>query len=184
MKALLGLLGGGSFWWLAGTGLVLLATIGVQQLRIGDVKTDLAREQRDRKDERARRAEAALAAVDKARAEEHRRVTAAQEVTRDAEKALSLARADAVGARDAAGRLRRYADQLAARCDRRSEDPGAAAGGPPAEAPGAVFADMLGRLEERGRELAAYADEARIAGLACEAAYLSLTPGPAVQGAE
>lgn len=184
MGKLLALLSGGSVWWLAGAAALALGAIGVQTVRLGSAQTDLAREQRDRKDERLRLVERAVAASEKARTEEQRRVSAVQEVSRDAEKALSLARADAVGARDAAGRLRRYADQLAARCDRRPEDPSAPAGGPPAEAPGAVLAGLLERAESRAGELAAYADEARIAGLACEAAYLSLTPGPAVTGAE
>jgi hypothetical protein len=38
-----------------------------------------------------------------------------------------------------------------------------------------VLADVLGRLEEAGRRLAATADERGIAGAACERSYDSLT---------
>lgn len=176
--------------WIAGAAIVVL---GWQELRIGDAHVALSRaqsalagEQRDRKDERARLLQAGLDAVDKARGEEQRRIAAQQEVIRDAEKALSLARGDAARADDAAGRLRRHAAALAARGDRPAGDSGAAAGGPTAEAPGTVLAELLERAESRAGILAAYADESRIAGRACEAAYESLTftPGPAAVGSE
>lgn len=41
-----------------------------------------------------------------------------------------------------------------------------------------LLADVLRRSSERSRLLADYADQARIAGLACEASYDALNPDP------
>lgn len=52
-----------------------------------------------------------------------------------------------------------------------------ASGSAPAADPLDVLADVLGRADDRAQALAAYADQARIAGLACERSYDSLTSG-------
>ena len=71
------------------------------------------------------------------------------------------ARRDARAAGAAADGLRKRAADLAARCSAESND---AAGGA-----GDLLADMLSRMEAHGRELAEYADAARIAGQQCDA---------------
>lgn len=55
----------------------------------------------------------------------------------------------------------RYQSELAA----------AVAGGPPTETAALVCANMLGRIDERAGELAAFADASRVAGQACEREY-------------
>lgn len=126
-----------------------------------------------------------LKAVDAARAEEQRRTAAQTKVAEDATKDADAARGDARDARDAADRLRkRVADLLAAA--RAPKDLAAPHGGPPAGDPLDVLTDVLGRADKRAGELAAYADRARIAGLACEASYdaLTVTDLPAAAGTQ
>lgn len=103
-----------------------------------------------------------------------RRLTAQQEAADAAEKLARRARADAAAAGAAAGRLRDYAADLAARAG--ACDPAAAAVGPAASAPAVVLADMLGRLEARGRELADEATRRGIVADECAARYDALTP--------
>mgnify|MGYP006935474956 CR=1 FL=1 len=105
-----------------------------------------------------------------------RRLSAQQEVTRAAQSRASKALQDRAAAASAADGLRQYADQLAARAG--ACDSGAADGGAAARTSGLVLADMLGRLEARGRELAAALDAASTAGAACERSYDALTRQP------
>ena len=102
-------------------------------------------------------------------AEEARRQEAAQEVTRNANQSRARDQAHAVALDAVAGRLRQ---QIGAILTART---GSASGGAPTPDPGLVCADLLGRAEERLRALAEEADRRRTAGLACEAAYRSLT---------
>ena len=103
-----------------------------------------------------------------------RRLSAQQEAANAAESKARRARADAAAAGADADSLREYAAQLAA--DASACDPTAAAVSTAANAPGAVLADMLGRLEASGRELAAEADRRGVAGSECEWRYQALTP--------
>lgn len=125
--------------------------------------------------ETAALAEAARQAEQAERAKEQRRAAAQKEAVDDATKRATQAETARVAADAAAERLRQRAAALAARCDRPGADPGAAAASAPAIGPGAVLADMLGRLDAAGRQLAAVADERGIAGRACERAYEALT---------
>ena len=108
--------------------------------------------------------------------ETSRRLTAQQEAARAAANQARQARADAADAAGAAERLRQRAAELAVSAG--ACDPAAAAGGPAASAPGLVLADMLGRLEARGRDAAAALDAAATAGAACERSYEALTRQP------
>ena len=116
-------------------------------------------------------AEVREAAMRAALVETTRRINAQVEVISEANNAKAKAQASAATATAASGRLRQRADAIASACS-----PSAAAAGPAASSPGAVLADMLGRLDQAGRELAAIADERGIAGQACERAYRALTP--------
>lgn len=122
------------------------------------------------KADRAAYQEALLEAVSLARKEEQRRTLAQQEIAHDASKQTKAARADAAAASAVADRLR---NQLAAL--RGGGRAPAAGGRPPASDPIGVLADVLERADRRAGDLAAYADAARIAGLACERSYDSLT---------
>ena len=85
-----------------------------------------------------------------------------------AQQAARRARADSAAAGRAADGLREHVQALAGQCAAAPADSASGAG------PGTVLADMLGRLEAAGRELAAEADRARIAGHLCERAYDAL----------
>lgn len=113
-------------------------------------------------------------AVDRARAEEQRRTTAQTEIANAATKDLDKARDDARAADDAAGRLRvRVAELLAtSRAGKNPTPPGAS---PPALDPIGMLADVLERADRHAGILATYADQAHIAGVACERAYDTLT---------
>lgn len=112
-------------------------------------------------------------AMHQALVETARRLTAQQEAARHAETIARRARADAVAADAVAGQLREYAADLAARADACSAAP--ATVGAAASAPGSVLAELLGRVESRGRELAAEADRRGVAGFECEQRYDALT---------
>jgi septal ring factor EnvC (AmiA/AmiB activator) len=119
-------------------------------------------------------AEAHIAALDHARSEERRRVGQLQETVKRANDQATAARADARRAAAASDRLREHARELAARCSA-ARDPGATDRSPPAAAAGDLLAELLERVDAAAGELARHADQARIAGAACERAYDSLT---------
>lgn len=114
-------------------------------------------------------------AVDHARAEEQRRTAAQTEIANVAKKDADTARADARAAGDAAERLRQRVDELLAAA-RTTKDPGAAgsgqdkSGGDPLD----VLVDVLGRSDRTSGILADYADQLKVAGLACERSYDTL----------
>jgi hypothetical protein len=119
---------------------------------------------------------AARLASENYRREEQRRITAQKEAEDEATRQLEAARADAGAAADALRRLRQRVASDAARRAAASH-PAAAPGGTPTEPATDLPADMLGRLGEAAGQLAAHADAARIAGLACERSYDALTRG-------
>lgn len=118
-----------------------------------------------------------MKAVDNARAEEQRRTKAQTEIANVAKQNADTARADARAAGDAADRLRQRVDQLLAAA-RTTKDPGVAGGGQdkPGGDPLDVLVDVLGRSDKTSGILADYADQLKVAGLACERAYDALTP--------
>lgn len=122
-------------------------------------------------------AKAALAASEAARAEETRRAAAQQGVIDDAKKQTARAQADAAAARDSHQRLldRAQAAGRAACSGQGAGNSSPAGGGATALGAGLVPADLLRRSDERSGLLAGYADQARIAGHACERAFDSLT---------
>jgi len=117
----------------------------------------------------ADQAQALTAAIQQARAEEQRRQIALEGIRKDAQDQITIAAADADAARVAAVGLQQQVDRLAAR-----RCPAAADGSPAADPAGLLLADLLGRIDKRAGELAAYADRSRIAGNACVKAYRSV----------
>jgi len=91
------------------------------------------------------------------------------EAANEAAQTLRRARLDAAAAGRAADSLRGHVSTLAGQCA------SPAAGSASGAGAGDLLADMLGRVEAAGRELAAEADRARAAGAACERAYDALT---------
>jgi hypothetical protein len=107
--------------------------------------------------------------------EERRRQAALQKEIDHATTALDAARRDADAAGRAAAGLRAAARAAAAGCRAAAPNPHAAASGPSATGPGDLLADVLGLVEQAGRDMAAESDRRGIAGSACERAYDSLT---------
>jgi hypothetical protein len=117
---------------------------------------------------RESQARAQAQAIQAAREEEKRRAQAIQEVADEArERSAELAR-DAAAADDVSRRLRDHIFRLVA-ADAGSPAP--SLGGPPTGGAGLVFAQLLVRADDRAGELAAFADAAHAAGLACQRAY-------------
>ena len=113
-----------------------------------------------------------LAAERAARVESDRRVVAIQEKAHAADVQASAARADAAVAVDAADRLRQ---RLAALGRRPAVNPAAAGASAPAGATLDLRDDVLSRLLDVAGQLGAFADQSRVAGLACERSYDALT---------
>lgn len=116
-------------------------------------------------------------AIDRARTEEQRRTAAQTEIANAAKTDADTARADARAAGDAADRLRQRVDQLLAAA-RPAKDPGATGGGQGKSGgdPLDVLVDVLGRADSTAGILADYADQLKVAGLACERFYDALMP--------
>ena len=111
---------------------------------------------------------ALAAAQQQARAKERQWQDSLEETRNDAQQSIEVATADAAAAAATADSLQQQVDRLArrpARC------PAAAGGSEAADPAGLLLADLLERINSRARELAAYADRARIAGVACEKSY-------------
>jgi Protein of unknown function (DUF2514) len=119
--------------------------------------------------EAAKATEAALAENIR---ETARRLAEQQKATHDAELKYAKARAAAGGAAAAAARLRERLVAIRA-ASAPTSDP-AAAGASTTDR----LADILGQCADRYRTVAASADSAVIAGLACEAHYEALTHNP------
>lgn len=153
---------------------LLLGLLAAQTGRLQRAETAIQAERAGRAQDKAAAAMAAASAVMAARAEEQRRTAAQQEAAHAAQTDAARARADARDAAGSADRLRQHVAALAASCGATASDPAAIAGSAPAAGAGLVLADLFRRADERSGQLAEYADQARIAGQACERAYESL----------
>jgi hypothetical protein len=149
--------------FLAAALIAVITLAGIQSLRLSAEREGHANTKRAH-------AEAVAKAIAEAREEERRRTVKVQEAADAALAALARAHRDRTAAVSAARRLQQHADSLAAAC----RAP-AAASGEASPAPGDLLADMLRRIDDAAGAIAAHADEARIAGAACERAYDSLT---------
>lgn len=159
------------------------------QRAAAELRTALAIERAAHQAERARLTAEALTASERARATEHQWSQSHAQAAADASAQIDRARRDADLARAAGNSLRARADHYASLCAAPGPQPGpagsapAAPAGPPAAHPGLVLADVLGRLDEAGRQLAALADARGTAGTACERAHDALrAPPPARPG--
>lgn len=158
-------------WW----GLALVVAVLLQELRVQVAQQQAASAAAGLADysqqvaERDRRAEAA------ARMEERRRQTEVDRITGEANDQAEQARADAAVADQRADSLQQQVARLLAS---RSATCSAVAaqGGPPARDAAVLLADVLSRMEQAGRELAAEADRRGIAGRACEQFVDALRP--------
>lgn len=167
--------------------LVALALAGVQtwrlqraQLTAAELRTELQAQRRQAAEDRAQAVAASASAAAAYRSIEQAWIHKHQEIAREAQdqtRALEAARA---AGRLAADGLRQRAQQLAATaaCPAPAPaDPAPTPSSPPTPSPAAVLADVLGRLEAAGRELAEVADARGTAGTACQRAYQALLNG-------
>lgn len=156
-------------------GAVLVGTVGVQTLRLAHAQRDLAETKAVWSADRAQAAEVARKAEADARAEEQRRAAAQKEITDEYDRKLQAARADAVIADAAAGRLQQRVVALIAAAREAARHPETVQPSPAADDPAGMLADVLGRCVARVRLLATAADERGAAGSACEREYDALT---------
>lgn len=122
-------------------------------------------------DIRADHAQALAASERRARQIESGWHAALAEVQKDARSKTEELAAHLSAAGTAAERLR---EQVAELSRRPAACPAAAGGSEAADLARLVLADVLSRIDAAAGELAAHADRARVAGMACEAAYDSL----------
>ncbi len=114
-------------------------------------------------------AQALAAAEQAARNEEARRAAAIEEIQRDAQTAVTVAQRDAAAAGAVSERLRAQLARL--RADLAAGDPPATLRGPTGADALDLLAELFSRADGHAGELAAIADRARAAGLACERSY-------------
>lgn len=126
-------------------------------------------------DQQVLQAKGLAAATTVNRTEEQRRQTAVNEVSTDARTQTATATAAGVAADAIDVGVRDSARKLAAGASCAPGDTGAAERGKAATRAAMVLSDLFQRADQRAGELAKTYDAARIAGLACEAAYDSLT---------
>ncbi|GAA3911774.1 DUF2514 domain-containing protein [Gibbsiella dentisursi] len=122
-------------------------------------------------------AQALAARQAEARTEEQRRQTAINQVTENADKQLAAARSAATDAQSAADGLRvtlRHLQQQLAGSEAARNTAVAAQRQARADTR-LLLARVLEESVERNQQLAAYADRARLSGLACEQAYDAIT---------
>lgn len=162
---------------------VLLATIGGLQLSRHGLQVDVATAQLETvkvtaawNAQVAEGTRVAFVASEIERAKETRREAERKENVDEAQRMAARSRVDGVAADAAHGRLLDWATATARAAGGRpaGADPAAADRGAPAEGAGLLLPDVLGKSDQRSGLLARYADEARIAGQACERAYDSI----------
>lgn len=151
-----------------------LALAGLQTYRLAVEQGAHARTQRDHAQQLGAIERAAGEAITAHRAEEARRFSALWEILNETQADRDRARADAAGAADAGVSLRRRIAALTAGCRATASNSAPAGSSPPADSTADLLADLQRRLDEAADGIARHADDAHIAGRACERAYNAL----------
>ena len=110
----------------------------------------------------------------KTRAAENAVTHAFEVITDDGQKRIDTARADAAGARAAAGRLQQQLTHYRGAAAQRAAHPGLATAGPPAGDALDLLANLLEKHSAELVEIGEFADLAHAAGITCERAYDTL----------
>ena len=147
---------------LGGIIVVLLIIIGGQRLHVGSLNTQIATM-------RAEYAEASAMAERKARETEQKWQSIAEKEVQDARNQQSIAETAAADAASDADGLRAEVRRLRSRIA--THDASAAGRSTAEQSAFGVLADLFDESVRRNQVLAAEADSARIAGLACERIY-------------
>lgn len=140
---------------------VLLALLGLQTVRVAELKEDAA-------EKRAVDAESGRLAERAQRTQEQTWRARVDGVIQDGHKQIAAARTDAASAGAAERRVREQLAAFRAAVRAAGAAPAAAAGGPPAADPLDLLSDLFGRARARAGELARIADERGAAGTVCE----------------
>ena len=158
--------------------LILLAVAGALYgaYRHGVTVTDLSW-QKKWANQVSAQSQAVASTTTEYRTEEQRRQSAANQVANNARQEQASAVSDGVVADTAGDRLRVEAGKLAASASCVPSDTGTVERGKNATRAAMVLSDLLSRADARAGDLARYADQLRITGQACEAAYDSLSKG-------
>lgn len=98
-------------------------------------------------------------------------------ITHATQQKLNAAAADVDAANAESDRLRNTATELAKRAGSTCQRTAAATGSDANSTAAVVLADVLSRIDARAGELAAAADRAHAAGLACQQAYTAIREG-------
>ena len=154
---------------------VLGAALGLRTYQLHTATAHLAEVQIAWAQDRAQAQAAALAESEKYRALETQWATAQKEITDDADRKVTQARADAAVADAAAGKLQQRVAALVAAARAAAANPSASQGGPAADDPIGMLAELQRRADQAAGRMAQIADERGIAGEACERAYSELT---------
>lgn len=126
----------------------------------------------------ASHAQALADASERQRQIEHRYQEQLESIQHDGQLRLDAALADAAAAADESDRLQRTARELARRAGRQCPAATTAASGQTTQPAAVLLADVLGRADQRAGELAALADRAIAAGIACQRAYDAVRSQP------
>ena len=163
-----------AYGWMAAA-IALGAVAGMQTLRLHTAQLDAAQTRTAHADTLRKIADLTAAAERAVRAEETQRAQKLEAIANDTQKQIDAARVDAAAAARSADGLRKQLASYVAAARATSANPGTAAPGETASDALDVLADMYASANQRAGEISAYADAARLAGLACEAAYGALT---------
>jgi hypothetical protein len=156
----------------------LISGLGGWLVRGNIADRDVAKLQATHAQERKQFSDAARLAEAKARATEQRRVTDLEAIQNEANKRTAALQADVVSARAAADSLRKHVARIAAARGGPASDSAASASSQTTAETGSLLSDVFVESIDRVVELAAYADAARAAGLACEQAYEAVRGDP------
>lgn len=163
-------------WFIVAAGYATLgAAYGYEKWQRHSAEAKTARCIDDRNLDKAHATTAALVQTAQYRATEQAWRNKQKEIADEADKQLAHVRADAAIADAAAGRLSQRVAALVAAARATAANPAAVSASAPADTAADLLAGMLGRVDEAAGQLAAYADNARAAGAACQAEYDALT---------
>lgn len=152
-------------WALAAT----TAALGLQTLRLASERTAHANTRAAHFAALQDMERTAREATSAARIESERRLYQTLEIAHETENRLARARADAAASAAVGHRLRQQITALTATCGGGgTRDSGSSTTGEAADATSDLLADVQRRLDDASDRIAAFADQAHIAGLACE----------------
>lgn len=161
-------------WLISGALCAVMAFASLQTYRLARARADLAVEQRDRATDAAHADQSARAQVERFRAQESQWADSQRKAIDEAEHKAAEARADALLADAARGRMQQRVADLVAAARRAAAHPAAPGASAPAEDAVGMLAELQRRADERAGVLARVADERGAAGALCERAYDAL----------